>query len=524
MADESPGKALREDVQAKQQALDEAKAALDKYEADKAAAANADAAEDAPMPDAPEASDDDDDELVRGPEQRIVAQRRDNEATAPISQPATPAPEALTAPGAGWALPRRKPSVKLQYAQLAALHLGDDDESGQIMEVYWANQEDLELDGRSMERPFANWHDSDAHWKEVERRRARRQALSELVVSRDVCECKARVVDGDGNLVEGARRCDVLSCQKARCERCLVANPMAFGAACGGCSPLVVAPEDAEDPGLNDGAPRLLRSIDVSALIGALENVLVDDSQAAQEALKEAWRPHRSYLKAPKGVHFSPNEEGRRHASILLRRLKLWQQVGRRLGMRNRGATQSRVTKFLSKYFAGEVVAEFKAQDSECKRKCAPSHRNPGEGNCESCAIVKKAIANAVADAQPELDERLKEKCLKRGREPKEDEVVAEATELLRVVAEDDLGSSDDDDSEEGDSSSSDDDTPCVRGQGPLVCDHVKYWAIFRVLACVQSTVFDQSLASAPRSSGSVSGATRTLHGSLTPSRTRGGC
>ena len=47
MADESPGKALREDVQAKQQALDEAKAALDKYEADKAAAANADAAEDA---------------------------------------------------------------------------------------------------------------------------------------------------------------------------------------------------------------------------------------------------------------------------------------------------------------------------------------------------------------------------------------------------------------------------------------------------------------------------------------------
>ena len=43
MADESPGKPLREDVQAKQQALDEAKAALAKYEADKAAAATADA-------------------------------------------------------------------------------------------------------------------------------------------------------------------------------------------------------------------------------------------------------------------------------------------------------------------------------------------------------------------------------------------------------------------------------------------------------------------------------------------------
>ena len=46
MADESPGKPLREDVQAKQQALDEAKAALAKYEADKAAAATADADED----------------------------------------------------------------------------------------------------------------------------------------------------------------------------------------------------------------------------------------------------------------------------------------------------------------------------------------------------------------------------------------------------------------------------------------------------------------------------------------------
>ena len=96
-AKESPGKALREDVQAKQQALDEAKAALDKYEADKAAAANADAAEDAPMPDAPEASDDEEDDELAGAA-RNVAQRRDGDVTARESRPATPAPEALAAP------------------------------------------------------------------------------------------------------------------------------------------------------------------------------------------------------------------------------------------------------------------------------------------------------------------------------------------------------------------------------------------------------------------------------------------
>ena len=84
MADESPGKPLREDVQAKQQALDEAKAALAKYEADKAAAATADADEDAPMANAPEASDEEDDELVRAAEERIVAPRRDAIARRPM--------------------------------------------------------------------------------------------------------------------------------------------------------------------------------------------------------------------------------------------------------------------------------------------------------------------------------------------------------------------------------------------------------------------------------------------------------
>jgi hypothetical protein len=263
----------------------------------------------------------------------------------------------------------------------------------------------------------------------------------------------------------------------------------------------------------------------VSPLINALERVLVDDSKAAQEALKEAWRPHRSYLRPPKGVHFFPDEEGRHHARILLRRLKLWQQVGRRLGMRKRGATYYRVTKFLAKLFAREVVREYKAQDDECRDSCKRPRPNPGEGKCESCAVVKKAIAKAMADAQPELDARLKQKGLKRGRDPSEDEVVEEATALLRVEADDALGSSDDDDSEEeGDSSSDDEKKKYKRGEGPLVCDHVKYWAIFRVLAGVQSEVFDLSLASTPRSSGPVGGATPTLRGSGTPSQTRSGC
>ena len=478
-----------------------------------------------PMPDAASASDDDNEELARAA--RNVAPRRDGDTAAPDSRSATPAPEAFAAPGEGWALPARRPSAAKQFARLAALNLGDD-ETGEFIEVYWANKNGMNLDGRTMVDPWATWRDSDARYLAQQRRLERRQALSELVVSRDVCACKARVVDGDGDLVEDARRCDVLSCQIARCARCLVAKPMAFGAACGGCSPLVVAPEDAEDPGLSDGAPGLLRSMDMpalSALIGALESVLVDDSEAAQKALKVAWQPYRSFLRPPKGVHFSPNEEGRRHARILLRRLKLWRRLGRRLGMRKRGASHYRVSKFLQKLFASEIVREYKAQDDECRDSCERPRPNPGKGKCENCALVKKAMEKAIADAQPELDARLKQKGLKRGRDPEEDEVVEEATALLRVLADDEPGSSDDDDSEEGDSSSSDDDkNKYKRGEGPLVCDHVKYWAIFRVLAGVQSKVFDLSLASTPRSSGPVIGATPTLRGSGTPSRTRGGC
>ena len=465
-------------------------------------------------------------------EPRRVAQRRDNEAT-PGSRPPTPAQDALAAPGAGSALLARRPSPKLQFERLRALNL-EDDETGEIAEVYWADRLGLRLDGRSMDlsgrwttgRPLATWRDSEARWKELERLGRRRRALSEVVVSRDVCACKVRVVDGDDELVEGARRCDVLSCQRARCQRCLVANPMAFGAACGECSPLVLAPEDAEDPGLSDGAPGLLRSLDMpalSALIGAFENVLVDDSEAAQKALKAAWKPFRSFLRPPEGVHFSPNEEGRRHARILLRRLKLWRRLERRLGMRKRGVTHSRVMNFLSKFFARAVVLEFKNQDEQCKNECKPPHANPGEGKCENCALVKKAIEKAIADAQPELEERLEGKGLKRSRDPSEDEIVEEATALLRVEAGDALAS-DDDVSEEGDSSSDDEKKNYKRGEGPLYCDHVKYWAIFRVLAGVQSKVFDLSLASTPRSSGPVVGATPTLRGSGTPSRTRGRC
>jgi hypothetical protein len=479
--------------------------------------------ENAPMPDAASASDDDNEELARAA--RNVAPRRDGDTAAPDSRSATPAPT-LDAPGEGWALQPRRPSVKLQLERLRALHLTEG-ETGLFPEDYWSNKEDMKLDGRSMVDPWATWRDSDARFLQLERLQRRREVLSELVVSRNVCACKARVVDGDDELVEGARRCDVLSCQRVRCERCLVAKPMAFGASCGGCSPLVVAPQDAEDPGLGDGAPGLLRSMgDLSGLIGALECVLVDDSEAAQKALKRAWQPYRSFLRPPEGVHFFPNEEGRKHARTLLRRLKLWRRLGRRLGMRKRGATHSRVTKFLEKFFAREIAREYKAQDIECRDSCTRPRPNPGKGKCENCALVKKAIEKAIADAQPELEERLEGKGLKRGRDPSEDEVVEEATALLRVMADDEPGSSDDDDSEEeGDSSSSDDEKKKYkRGEGPLVCDHVKYWAIFRVLAGVQSKVFDLSLASTPRSSGPVIGATPTLRGSGTPSRTRGRC
>ena len=127
---------------------------------------------------------------------------------------------------------------------------------------------------------------------------------------------------------------------------------------------------------------------------------------------------------------------------------------------------------------------------------------------------MNEFVETVIGDAEDELKAALAKKdAKKRRRKPSTDEVVAKVTELLRVAADKELAEAYGDDGKK-----------YKRGEGPLDKDHVKYWAIFRVLAGVQSEVFDLSLASTPRSSGPVGGATPTLRGSGTPSRTRGGC
>ena len=83
------------------------------------------------------------------------------------------------APGEGWALQRRRPSAKQQFARLRALNL-EDDETGEIVEVYWADRLELELDGRSMVDPWATWRDSDARFLQLERLRRKSEVLSAL--------------------------------------------------------------------------------------------------------------------------------------------------------------------------------------------------------------------------------------------------------------------------------------------------------------------------------------------------------
>ena len=183
-AKESPGKALREDVQAKQQALDEAMAALDKYEADKAAAAT-------------DAADDDDDALQIGaltfgsgdandgrsaPRHAAARQRGDGDELAAAHARA----EALTTPGAGWALPEKRPVAARQFEQLRRVHF-EEDETGIILEVYLARKLGLEMDGRSMLRPFKTWADSDARYYEMQLRKRALAALSAVLLKRDQC-------------------------------------------------------------------------------------------------------------------------------------------------------------------------------------------------------------------------------------------------------------------------------------------------------------------------------------------------
>ena len=81
--------------------------------------------------------------------------------------------------GEGGALQRRRPSAKQQFARLRALNL-EDDETGEIVEVYWADRLELELDGRSMVDPWATWRDSDARFLQLERLRRKSEVLSAL--------------------------------------------------------------------------------------------------------------------------------------------------------------------------------------------------------------------------------------------------------------------------------------------------------------------------------------------------------
>jgi hypothetical protein len=461
MADESPGKALWADFQAKQQAADEAKAALDAYKADKAAAAAAAADEDAPMPDAPEASgDEDDDELARAV--RNVAQRRDSDATPLGSRAATPAPEAFAAPGAGWARSARRPSVAKQLERLR-LDLGAD-ESGIFPEEYWAKRYRLQLDGRTPRAPLKTWKHSYARHAMLELRERALEALSAVVLSRDVCKCGTRVVDGDEALLEGAWRCDALQCQAARCAKCLEKEPMGRGQKCGNCSPLVIGPEDAELP-QPDIVPGLFRSWDVPEdMLAALEAVIKENTRDNREELMRAWDAGMRWFKAPEGVTFKGNA-GRMHATILLKRLKSWKKVGRRLGDWQRGATHHRVLWFAGKYFGGATVRELEDLNFECERLCVAPRPNPGEGNCESCADVTEFVATVISDAEDELKAALERKGVKkRGRAPSTDEIVEETTELLRMAADKELAAAYGDDSKK-----------YKRGKGPLDKDHVKY-------------------------------------------------
>ena len=108
---------------------------------------------------------------------------------------------------------------------------------------------------------------------------------------------------------------------------------------------------------------------------------------------------------------------------------------------------------------------EFVAQDRECKDECVPTCQNPGEGNCQCCKKTKEILAEGIAEAKRALKKK------KRGREPTDDDIIRQ---LLRLAPYDELEVVDGVDGKK-----------YKRGEGPLDKDHVKYWAVFRVLVGV---------------------------------------
>jgi len=210
-------------------------------------------------------------------------------------------------------------------------------------------------------------------------------------------------------------------------------------------------------------------------MLAALEAVLENNTRANRIELMRAWDAGMSWFEAPEGVTFKGGA-GRIHATVLLKRLRSWEKVGRRLGDLERGATHGCVVGFAGKYFGQGLVSDLKVLDEECKRLCVAPRPNPGEGKCESCADVNEFVETVIGDAEDELKAALERKgAKKRRRKPSTDEVVVEVAELLRVAADKELAKAYGDDGKK-----------YKRGEGPLDKDHVKYWAIFRVLASVQ--------------------------------------
>ena len=294
------------------------------------------------------------------------------------------------------------------------------------------------------------------------------EAVSSLVLRRDVCKCGVRVVGDDRELVDGALRCDALQCQAA-CATCLVKD--GWTSARLAAAPVCVGPEDVE-PALRRGVPGFLRTYKVPPdFLDALDACARDNSvEATLDRLKEVWNEQMSWFRPPvvdgRKVSFR-GEMGKTHARIQARRLRSWGDFlgGRRGPLARQGGTAWREGDVVDDYYGKAGLKEFVAQDNECRDCCVPTRPNPGEGHCECCKKTKEVIAEGIAEAKRALKKK------KRSREPTDDDIIRQ---LLRLAPDSELEVVDGVDGKK-----------YKRGEGPLDLDHVKYWAVFRVLVGV---------------------------------------
>ena len=329
----------------------------------------------------------------------------------------------------------------------------------------------LDLDGPDPhgKHPYACWANSPALERLLERM-AKAEAASKASVAPFGCcvHCSSKTRNGL-SLIAGAQCCSNVWCQKEWCESCRegvmrddAAVPDSWN--CGHCPKDVPGPREVE-PWKPNGVPELFAPVEFS---GALKAEILSDAPDVKRFARLFVKEFPWFLFPER---FDPTDEG--HFSSLLERLKTWIHAGRRLGIEQFGATESRVRTFCGQRLEREhpgLVAELKRHDDDCKEAAEAAAGEPPD-QCVLCRLRDKVVAEACGRIRASN---------KRGRPSSEAvatlaaEALSELSVLVPLATDmNDLAAVDGDEEK---------DAETAPGEGELVPDHLKYWPLVRLI------------------------------------------